>query len=124
MMEPKLVYRVIGRNNNIQKQLQPKVYKTVMSHEDAQILQQMMETVVSQGTGKNAQSKKVKIAGKTGTAETGTSNLAWFIGFAPADDPTLAIAVLIEDLGKGETGGSEAAPIARKIIEKAVDLGY
>jgi|LFRM01.1.fsa_nt_gb peptidoglycan glycosyltransferase len=129
MMEPKLVYQVIGRNKNVQKQLQPEVYKKAISHENASILKKMMETVVLEGTGRNAQSKKVRIAGKTGTAERGSvnsdnSNLAWFIGFAPAADPTLAIAVLIEDVGQGKTGGSEAAPLARKVIEKAVELGY
>ena len=129
MMEPKLVYKVIGRNGNIQKQLQPDVYKTAMSYENANILKEMMEAVVLEGTGKNARSGKVGIAGKTGTAEKGSSgsdssNLAWFVGFAPADDPTLAIAVLIEDVGQGHTGGSEAAPLARKAIEKAVELGY
>ena len=128
MMEPKLVYKVIGRNGNIQKQLQPDVYKTAMSYENANILKEMMEAVVLEGTGKNARSGKVGIAGKTGTAEKGSSgsdssNLAWFVGFAPADDPTLAIAVLIEDVGQGHTGG-RSCTAGRKAIEKAVELGY
>ena len=61
---------------------------------------------------------------KRAPPDSDSSNLAWFVGFAPADDPTLAIAVLIEDVGQGQTGGSEAAPLARKAIEKAVELGY
>ncbi len=129
MMEPKLLYSVVGRNDNIQKQLKPNVYRKVLDKENAETLKNMMAKVVLEGTGKQAQSKGVTIAGKTGTAEEGSKdqpnkNLAWFVGFAPSDDPTLAIAVLLEDVGQGETGGTQAAPLAKKVIEKAVELGY
>lgn len=129
MMEPKLLYNVVGRNGNIQKQLKPNVYRRVLDKENAEVLKDMMVKVVLEGTGRQAQSKRVTIAGKTGTAEEGSKdqqnkNLAWFVGFAPSDDPTLAIAVLLEDVGQGETGGTQAAPLARKILEKAVELGY
>jgi peptidoglycan glycosyltransferase len=129
MMEPKLLYKVIGRNGNVQKQLEPNVYRNALSPENAQALKHMMEKVVSEGTGKQARSDRIVIAGKTGTAEQGLRdasniNLAWFIGFAPSEAPRLAIAVLLEDVGEGETGGTQAAPLAKRIIEKAVELGY
>jgi peptidoglycan glycosyltransferase len=129
MMEPKLLYSVVGRNGNIQKQLKPDVYRKVLDKENAEVLKNMMVKVVLEGTGKQAQSNRITIAGKTGTAEEGSKdqpnkNLAWFVGFAPVDNPTLAIAVLLEDVGQGETGGTQAAPLARKVLEKAVELGY
>lgn len=129
MMEPKLLYRVVGRNGSIQKQMEPDVYKKVLEKEDAETLKNMMVKVVLEGTGRQAQSDKITIAGKTGTAEEGSAgqpnkNLAWFVGFAPVDNPTLAIAVLLEDVGQGETGGTQAAPLARKVLEKAIELGY
>jgi len=129
MMEPKLLYSVVGRNGNVQKQLEPKVYGKVLDKENAEILKSMMAKVVLEGTGKQARSNRITIAGKTGTAEQGSKdqqnkNLAWFVGFAPSDTPRLAIAVLLEHVGQGETGGTQAAPLARKVFEKAVELGY
>lgn len=129
MMEPKLLYKVVGRNGDTQKQLKASVYRKVLNEESARILKDMMIKVVQEGTGKQAQSGVITVAGKTGTAEEGTKdqqnrNLAWFVGFASVDNPTLAIAVLVEDVGEGETGGTQAAPLAKKVIEKAVELGY
>jgi peptidoglycan glycosyltransferase len=78
-------------------------------------IKEMMIEVVKKGTGKNSSIKNVQVAGKTGTAEnpSGKSH-AWFIGFAPAEDPKIAIAVVLEE--DGSTGGSSAAPIARDLI--------
>ena len=69
------------------------------------------------GTGTAAQIPGIPVAGKTGTAETGreAENDAWFIGFAPADDPQVAVAVALSD--QAATGGTVAAPIARAILE-------
>jgi membrane peptidoglycan carboxypeptidase len=73
--------------------------------------------VVNQGTGTAAQIDGVAVAGKTGTAETGVEGEAphaWFIAFAPAEDPQVAVAVMVEH---GGYGGSTAAPIARKLFD-------
>ncbi len=80
----------------------------------------MVEVVKRGGTGTNASIKNIRVAGKTGTAEnpSGKSH-AWFIGFAPADDPQIAIAVVLEE--EGSTGGKAAAPIARKILIEALN---
>ena len=94
-----------------------------LSIETALKIQEMMINVVKDGTGKGAQSLNLNIAGKTGTAEVQSGQVphAWFIGFAPADEPTLAISIIIENAG---TGGSQAAPLASSILSEAVKLGY
>jgi penicillin-binding protein A len=94
----------------------------VVSSEIANEVKNMMTAVVDQGTGKNARISGIKVAGKTGTAEnpSGESH-AWFIGFAPADHPRMAVAVILEK--EGRTGGAAAAPIARAIIQDALKRG-
>jgi penicillin-binding protein A len=79
---------------------------------------QMMEAVVSYGTGTSAAIPGVTVAGKTGTAEVanGTANQAWFIAFAPVPNPRVAIAVTVERT-QGE-GGTVAAPIAKQLIQQ------
>lgn len=92
-----------------------------MTPETASVLAQMMERVVTEGTGRRAAVPGVRVAGKTGTAtgQGGFSN-PWFIGFAPVESPTIALAVFIEGgpaSGESATGGSLAAPIASRLIE-------
>lgn len=91
----------------------------------AQALTDMMVGVVNDGTGKAAQIPGVQVAGKTGTAEQGDGQPpdVWFIGFAPAEDPRVAVAVVVEsggESGENGTGGGVAAPIARTVMEAAV----
>ena len=76
----------------------------------------MMRQVVESGTGTAAQLPGVPVAGKTGTAETGRTeeNDTWFIAFAPADDPKIAVAVALQN--QPGTGGETAAPIAKDIM--------
>lgn len=85
----------------------------------ADTISDMMVQVVEAGTGVAAQVPDIKVAGKTGTAETGdgSPSHAWFIGFAPADDPKIAVAVLVEN---GGLGGRVAAPIARAVMRTAL----
>ncbi len=79
-----------------------------------------MVEVVKSGTGTAAALSGVQVAGKTGTAEVADAEPhAWFVGFAPADDPQVVVAVLVENAG---TGGSIAAPIARQVIAAALGL--
>jgi penicillin-binding protein A len=78
----------------------------------------MMEAVVSEGTGTAAQIPGVRVAGKTGTAETqigAAINNVWFIAFAPAENPSVAIAVTLK--GVPGQGAAFAAPVARQVIE-------
>ena len=83
-----------------------------------------MLAVVGSGSGRNAYRRGYGIAGKTGTAQKsqeGQENFAWFVGFAPAKDPKIAIAVVLEDVN--DYGSSIAAPIAGDIMKYSIDLG-
>ncbi len=87
----------------------------------------MMVSVVANGTANRAQIPGVDVAGKTGTAETadGQPPHAWFISFAPANDPKIALAVLVESgaakVGAEATGGGTAAPIAKVVMEAVLN---
>jgi peptidoglycan glycosyltransferase len=73
---------------------------------------------VRDGTGREASIKGVEVAGKTGSAENPHGRPhAWFIGFAPADNPRIAVAVIIEN---GGAGGKQAAPVAREIMKTVI----
>jgi peptidoglycan glycosyltransferase len=78
-----------------------------------------MQKVVESGSGSRAQIDGVRVAGKTGTAEVGKGKPtdAWFIAFAPADHPTVAMAIMIEG---GGIGGRVAAPAAKPVLEAAL----
>jgi penicillin-binding protein A len=85
----------------------------------------MMEAVVESGSGTAAQISGVSVAGKTGTAQhaAGKAPHAWFTGFAPADDPKVAVAVVVEDggnAGNEAAGGRVAAPIARAVMQAVI----
>jgi peptidoglycan glycosyltransferase len=84
-----------------------------------------MEAVVSGGTGTAAQIPGVRVAGKTGTAQSaeGRAPYAWFTSFAPADNPQVAVAVLIEDAkipARDVYGGRVAAPVAKEIMQAVI----
>ena len=93
-----------------------------ISQTTARSLQQMMAGVVSNGSGRAAAIGGIQVAGKTGTAQTapGRNPTVWFTGFAPLDDPQIAVAVVLPDggdVGEEATGGRVAAPIAKQVIE-------
>jgi len=84
-------------------------------------MRQMMVNVVEHGTGSNARIPGVKVAGKTGTAQTGNNKpaIAWFVSFAPADNPQVAVAVVVEDAPSYSdfiSGNGLAAPVARAVM--------
>ena len=100
--------------------VKPKKYKRAMTTHTADDLTRMMEAVVTGGTGTAAQIPGVQVAGKTGTAEVGaggigSANTTWFIAFAPAGAPKVAIAVVLQD--QHGSGGTTAAPIAKAVME-------
>ena len=87
-----------------------------MKAKTARELAGMMSQVVKEGTGTAAALQGIEVAGKTGTAEVGGGlNQAWFIAFAPIDDPRIAVAVTVERTS-GQ-GGTVAAPIAKQVME-------
>jgi penicillin-binding protein 2 len=101
----------------------------ILPADQMEVVRNGMRLVVNdaKGTGKNARSTRFTIAGKTGTAqkfrfENGKQvddYRAWFIGFAPYENPRFAICVLVEN---GQSGGKTAAPIAKTILEQAMAL--
>ena len=115
-MQPHLVDRVRRSNGNIVR-IKPQMLGQPIKPETAIELTQMMESVVSGGTGTAAAIPGVRVAGKTGTAENGIGqpNTTWFISFAPADAPRVAVAVVLQN--QTGTGGTTAAPIAREIMQ-------
>jgi len=123
-MKPYLVAQERGPDASVLSQTQPQVLRRSVSARVAQQVTGMMELVVSSGTGQAAQIPGITVAGKTGTAQHGTSAEhlpphAWFVAFAPAQHPSVAVAVLVEDggsLGSDATGGAVAAPIARDVM--------
>jgi peptidoglycan glycosyltransferase len=123
-MKPQIWSRVVDPDGRVVQTLDPSTYSEPISAKTAEELTEAMEGVVSEGTGTNAAISGVKVAGKTGTAETpynkscggGTDeNQAWFIGFAPAEDPQVAIAASVECTTK--FGNDVAAPIFRDVAE-------
>jgi peptidoglycan glycosyltransferase len=119
LMKPHIGTRVIDRDGRTVDTIEPEVQSEVMKPSTAAAVTDMMVGVVQNGTGTNAQIPGVQVAGKTGTAETEFGkkvNDVWFIGFAPADNPRVAVAVTVK--GVVGFGGDLAAPIAKEIMEE------
>jgi penicillin-binding protein A len=123
VMRPFVVDRILEPDGGILTRTQEQEYSTAVEQGTAAELAAMMERAVSSGTGTAAQIPGVRVAGKTGTAETGRpgENDVWFIGFAPVEAPRVAVAVAIS--GQAGTGGAVAAPIARAIMESLLTGG-
>ena len=122
VMRPYLVREVQAPDLSRLDLADPEVYSRAVDGDVAAELTRMMELVVAEGSGRNAQIAGVRVAGKTGTAQHAPDRPphAWFIGFAPADDPQVAVAVVIEDGGsnasESATGGGLSAPVARRVM--------
>ncbi|TWE10407.1 peptidoglycan D,D-transpeptidase FtsI family protein [Rudaeicoccus suwonensis] len=121
-MTPYLVSSVRDTNLDVIQSTSPKVFSNPISSQVASELTTMMESVVTGGTGTNAAIPGVQVAGKTGTAQHGSGENAdvWFTGFAPATNPKVAVAVIVENggtVGQDATGGIIAAPIAKQVME-------
>jgi peptidoglycan glycosyltransferase len=116
-MAPYLVTEISGPDLKVLDTTTPQTFSQAMSVEHARELTEMMIGVVQRGTGSNARISGVRVAGKTGTSETtpDAPDTAWFIAFAPADNPEVAVAVVLEE--SGGSGNSVAGPIARSVIE-------
>jgi peptidoglycan glycosyltransferase len=126
LMTPHFTKRVIDPDGRTVMRYRNTVYHKVMSAQTAQEINQMMRTVVDEGTGTPASLGDVPFAGKTGTASVGPTGAdetqPWFIGFAPADDPTVAVAVDIERTDDGY-GGQVAGPIAADVVKTLLAEG-
>jgi penicillin-binding protein A len=118
LMKPHLGARIVDRDGRTVDRIEPEEMSEVMSPETASQVGAMMSQVVKEGTGTAAALEGIDVAGKTGTAEVdhGCPNQLWFIAFAPAQDPRVAIAVTVE-CGTG-FGGTVAAPIAKAVMQE------
>jgi penicillin-binding protein A len=121
MMKPYVVDKTLAPDLTTLETTSPEEMGRPIDGNVASQLTSMMQSVVTSGTGTAAQ-LSVPVAGKTGSAENvpGRDTHAWFIGFAPADNPQVAVAVIVEN---GGTGGTVAAPIARQVMSAALGLG-
>jgi peptidoglycan glycosyltransferase len=116
--KPYLVQKIIGPDGSTIRNTHPGNLGRAIKPETASELNQMMQLVVQAGTGTSAQIPGIKVAGKTGTAETGVPHVytAWFVSFAPADNPQVAVAVVLQNQLNG-FGGAVSAPIAKQVMQ-------
>ncbi|WP_353951898.1 penicillin-binding transpeptidase domain-containing protein [Knoellia sp. S7-12] len=123
VMRPHLVKSVLSSDLSVIERAEPEQLSEATTPEVAAQLTEMMEAVVENGSGKPAQIDGVRVAGKTGTAETDrvARAHAWFTGFAPANDPQIAVAVVVENGGDPDSeargGGAVGGPIAKAMLE-------
>lgn len=129
LMEPYIIKKIIGSDGTVIREKRPEVRARVISYDTSYQMKQIMEKVVEEGTGKRAKINGFSVGGKTGTAQIPDPRyggyysdryIASFIGFAPVDDPKIAMAVVVEAPRKKTHGGSVAAPIFRQIAEKVL----
>jgi peptidoglycan glycosyltransferase len=120
MYRPYLVNKIISPDEFVINQTNASEVGRPLDKEIARLVTEGMVSVVEEGYGRNAQIPGVSVAGKTGSAENpqGISH-AWFVGFAPAENPQIAVAVVLENQG---AGGTHAAPIARELFKIALGM--
>lgn len=121
LMKPNLVQSVTSPDLT-SRQVSPEQYSRPVTPDIASTMTALMVNNVDNGAASNARISGVQVAGKTGTAQNGgkTPYTLWFTGFAPADDPQVAVAVVIQDgggIGQAGFGNTLAAPIAKKVME-------
>ena len=116
---PYLVQKIVAADGSTVSRTTPQPLGRVLKPQTAAELNQMMQLVVQGGTAAGIFPSSLKVAGKTGTAELGLGNVydAWFVAFAPADNPRYVVAVVVEKQPNG-FGASVSAPIAKAILEK------
>ena len=125
-MVPYLVQDIRAPDLTIVQTTKPQIFADALRPSEALALTEMMVNAVDNGTGTNARIPGVKVAGKTGTAQTGNDRptVAWFVAFAPAAAPQVAVAVMIEDANAAEVSGNGlAAPVAKAVIEAVLQRG-
>jgi len=122
MPQPRIVSEVRDSQGRVAREFGVRSVRRAISASTAATLTQMMIAVVNNGTGYRAAIPGIQVAGKTGTATNGEGRApnAWFTAFAPAQNPQIAVSVIVLDggnLGSEATGGQVAAPIVRSVIE-------
>jgi len=118
LMRPHLTDRIVRKDGRVKRRIESDLFSRVISKEASDQLGVMMSNVVKEGSGTAGALEGIEVAGKTGTAERGADNQAWFIAFAPVDKPKMAIAVTVEHT-TGQ-GGTVAAPIAKQVLQQLI----
>lgn len=119
MMKPYIVERIVDYKGNNTKVYMPEKLEKIATFDEAESITEMLIAVVESGTGTLAKVNGISVAGKTGTAQNATENdHSWFVAFAPAENPEVAVAVIVENI---DNYGS-AVPIARQIIQKVLEM--
>lgn len=124
LMKPRIIKELTDADGNVVEKYEPEVIRNVISQKTSEDLRDILEGVVSEGTGKNAYVKGYRVAGKTGTSETIKDGvyIASFTGIAPADNPAISVLVAFDNpTGDSYYGGVVAAPVAGKIIEDTLN---
>jgi cell division protein FtsI/penicillin-binding protein 2 len=130
MMKPFVIKKILAPDGNLIKEYQPTEIRNVISNNTAKILTELFVGVVERGTGKDAKVDNIRIAGKTGTSQkmvegkySKSKYTSSFIGYFPAENPQIVVAVIIDAPGAGEYyGGKVSAPIFKKITERIINL--
>ncbi|HHV61823.1 MAG TPA: PASTA domain-containing protein [Firmicutes bacterium] len=127
LMKPMLVKKIVAPDGKVVKEFQPIPVRQVISPSTSRELSSILESVVLNGSGVRAQIPGYRVAGKTGTAEKpeggryGDKRISSFLGFAPVDDPAIAVLVVLDEPSSGITyGGVIAAPVFKAIVEDAL----
>jgi len=127
LMTPRLVSQLVDNEGNVIKTFEPEVKRQVISESTSKTILKLMEGVVSEGTGSNAYVPGYRVAGKTGTAQKIIDGryapgkyIGSFVAIAPADDPKIAVLVIVDEPEGIYYGGSVAAPIAGELIEETL----
>lgn len=121
VMQPTLIRTITAPDLTVIQPFQPVVFSNPISPQSSATLTQLMVNNVNNGAASNGRISGVDVAGKTGTAQNGQGRplTLWFTGFAPANDPQIAVAVVVEN--GTSFGNAVAAPIARKVIEAVLN---
>ncbi|MCC7158544.1 MAG: transpeptidase family protein, partial [Ignavibacteria bacterium] len=130
MMKPFIIKKILAPDGTLIKEFKPSEVRNVISKNTAKTLTELFVGVVERGTGKDAKIDNIKIAGKTGTSQkivegkySKSKYTSSFIGYFPAEDPQIVVAVIIDAPGAGEYyGGKVSAPIFKKIAERIINL--
>jgi cell division protein FtsI (penicillin-binding protein 3) len=129
LMQPRIVKNILASDGSVVQEIEPQQIRRVVSEQTAKLLTDMLVSVVERGTGQEANIPGVRIAGKTGTAQQLTQGAydrrnytASFVGFYPADRPRVAMIVMLDRPTTSIYGGTTAAPIFRRIVQKTMTM--
>ena len=122
IMKPYMVDRVENYNGGVIKQYKPDEYTKALDKKEANVMKNMLKNVVTEGTGSVLNTSAYSVAGKTGSAEYNSAkdSHAWFVGMSNVEDPDLVVSVIIEG---GGSGGSAAAPVAKRVFDSYYNNG-